>query len=1558
MFKKLLSTLTAICLILGTAATLPEGIVDDFVSTIKAQAANTIDSGQCGDNAYWTLDSEGTLTISGTGEMYDFYPAGDEYSPFESKSTINRVNINDGITSIGWYAFYDCDNLESITIANSVTSIGGWALFNTQWLKEKQINNPLVIENGILIDACMCEGNVTIPNNVTSIGVGAFYNSQITSVIIPNCAKSIGLGAFDSCKNLTSISIPDSVTSIGKGAFYDCTGLTSISISNSITCIDDHTFGNCSNLKSITIPNSVTSIGDDAFEKCTNLKSLTISRNYDKNVFNDCINISSITLSSDLTYISSEFYRYFSNLTNINVDTNNQYYTSENGVLYNKDKTQILCCPRKTALTNITIPSSVTRINDYAFYYCKNLTNIIIPNSVTSIGNSAFTGCSGLKEITIPSNVSNIGNSSFSGCSNLTSINIPAGVTKIGSNTFYKCTSLTDISIPNSVTSIGDYAFQSCKSLKNITIPNSVTSIGYYAFDSCSNLTSIDVDSGNTNYSSSNGILYNKNKTQLICCPNGIKLTSFIIPNSVTNIEKSAFNGCSNLTSISIPLSVTSIGDYAFIDCNNLTITSHKDSVADKYAIKNKIKHISLPHDYSSEIIRKTSCYAEGEIRYTCKECGSFYSDAIPVTEHSYTSIINKEATCISEGKVTNTCDICGNVSIETIPITDHQYTAKVIAPPYDKQGYTEHTCSVCGDSYKDNYTDKLKRDISSCSVALSQSSYVYDGNAKTPTVTVKNGSTTLKKDTDYTVTYANNKAPGSATVTITGTGDYTGSVDKTFDITHTHSYSTETSKSATCKEEGLKTYVCKCGYSYTSSTPKLTTHSYTLTATKAATCAQAGTKKFTCSVCGESYTTTIPKLTTHSYTSKETKATTCTEKGVKTYTCSVCGDSYTESIPSKGGHKYTKQVISPTYDEEGYTEYTCSVCGDSYKDNYTDKLKKTDISNYSVTLDKSSYTYDGTAKTPSVTVKSSSSYYYSSNTLTLDKDYTVSYSNNINEGSATATVTGIGAYKGTINKSFSIVRGISDFTVTLSQSSYTYDGYSKKPSVKVSNNSKTLTEGTDYTLSYYDNTAPGTATVKVTGKGYYTGYVNKFFTIDHTHSYSSRITKSATCTDSGIRTYSCMCGSSYTESIPSTGHKYTTKTIAPTYDAQGYTLHTCANCGNNYKDNYKDKLKRPLSSATVTLSSTSFTYTGKAIKPSVTVKLAGKTLKSGTDYSVSYSNNTNIGTAKVTISGKNNYTGSVCKTFSIKKPEISKCSISGLKTSYSYTGKAIKPSFTVKNGSVTLKKGTDYTVSYKNNKQLGTATITIKGKGKYTGSISKQFKIVPKTPSLKSVTGVKNYKNAFDLTGSLTVNWNKVSGVTGYELIYSFNKDFKKPVKSIKVKSTSCTVKNLCGMEIYYFKVRAYKTVKGKTHYSSYSSVMTGIPLTNIVNNGSKMSLVNMLSIANPIIDQNTSKNIKNGFKITKLEFRKDEVRQYVTWDLLETTAYVSMALDESFFHEALGAFYDLSIAGKKVLNSMGYKNMHFSVYVSGERTSHNGEYSPKLCFIIRDGYGTVVNK
>ena len=548
-FKSLLALTLALIMVLGVAPISELAGVDwAGLFAPKAEAAE-----KTYDIYTYKVGSDGTVTITGCDKS--------------AKGAITIPSEIDGkpVTSIGDGAFDRCTGLTSITIPNSVTSIGNEAFQNCRSLTSITIPDSVTSIGYDPFKSCnkLNQINVGSANTAYSSVNGVLFNKNKTELIrypagkvdisyaIPDSVTSIGDSAFSWCSSLTSITIPDGVTSIGSFAFFRCSSLTSITIPDGVTSIGSAAFYFCHSLTSITIPNSVTSVGDEAF--C------------------DCYSLTSVYISDIASWCGIAF------------DGSCSNPLRGGASLYLNGK----------LVTDLIIPNSVTNIGSYAFYHCSSLTSVTIPNSVTSIGYQAFSDCSSLTSITIPDSVTSIGINAFYYCDSLTSVTIGNGVTSIGNLAFCHCSSLTSITIPNSVTSIGYQAFSDCSSLTSITIPDSVTSIGNAAFSSCDSLTSvtigngvtsigddafsysnklnqINVDTANTVYSSMNGVLFSKDKTELIRYPAGKVDISYAIPDGVTRIDYRAFFQCGSLTSITIPNSVTSIGLDAFCRCDNL----------------------------------------------------------------------------------------------------------------------------------------------------------------------------------------------------------------------------------------------------------------------------------------------------------------------------------------------------------------------------------------------------------------------------------------------------------------------------------------------------------------------------------------------------------------------------------------------------------------------------------------------------------------------------------------------------------------------------------------------------------------------------------------------------------------------------------------------------------------------------------------------------------------------------------------------------------------------------------------------------------------------------
>ena len=708
-----------------------------------------------------------------------------------------------------------------------------------------------------------------------------------------------------------------------------------------------------------------------------------------------------------------------------------------------------------------------------------------------------------------------------------------------------------------------------------------------------------------------------------------------------------------------------------------------------------------------------------------------------------------------TDGTVTQTCKSCGYVNKFTVPTSTTVYWRTDISNTTFSSVLSKTQFSV-GDSI-----DFWLYDDTDYTVEFSDRSMVSVNK-------LENYANDIRR-----ITFKNG---GSLTVKIYPT--YNPSVAKTYKLTcgcTSHTYgSAVVTKQPTCTSEGTKTKTCtQCGATVTETIAKLS-HSYTTTVV-APTCTADGYTLHKCSVCGTSYKDSTTKATGHSYgNSVVTKQPTCTSEGTKTKTCTKCNATVTETI-AKTSHKYADTVVAPTCTTDGYTLHKCSVCGASYKDNTTKATGH-------------SYGNSVVTKQPTCT----------------------------SEGTKTKTCTKCNA---TVTET--IPKTSHKYADTVVAPTCTADGY-------------TLHKCSVCGTSYKDNTT------KATG-----------------HSYgNSVVTKQPTCTSEGTAIKTCTkCNATVTEKLPAKGHTAVTDKGCPAtcttagktdgshcsvcntvikvqtvinatgHKSSGWIVDKAASIGvkgSKHKECTVCKkvletaeipaLSRiSISKASVTLSTSTYVYDGKAKKPGVTVKLNGKTLKNGTDYTVSYSNNTKVGTAKVTITGKGNCTGSVSKTYSIKN-NFKKATVSGISTK-AFTGKNITQSITVKYNGKTLKKGTDYTVSYSSNKKIGTATVKIAGKGSYTGTITKTFKINPAKQEIQKLTAKSK---------AFFVDWAQKGSATGYEIQYATNSKFtsSKKVTITNNKTDTKTISKLSGKKKYYVRVRSYTTVKGTKYYGAWSSV------------------------------------------------------------------------------------------------------------------------------------------
>ena len=460
----------------------------------------------------------------------------------------NQVSYNGSlytVTEISKNAFAYCREITSVSIPATVQIIGANAFDTCISLTSVSMGNGIKAIPFMAFNGCSSLQEVTVPEGTERLENGAFNScSNLTAIHLPQSLLSIGNYVFEGCNKLTDIVIPDQVTELGGYAFYECKELSSVRLSDNITEIGDWTFTRCYKLKDINIPKNLQRLGDHALFWCSSIEELTFPRS--------------------LTEISNNALLGCQGLRSLTVENGNPKYLSEDGVLFNHDKTTLLLFPAQSDITNYVIPTTVTTIVPAAFSGSQ-LKSITLPPLLTEIGNSAFIGLVQLEHITIPSSVTSIGSSALRGCTSLKEVDIPEGVQSIGTAALAENPSLVRVHLPKGLTRIEGWTFDGCTSLSEVNVPEGVNYIGMAAFRNCSSL------------------------------------PAFQIPQGVTIIDDYAFMGCQTLTELTIPDNVEKVGWDAFSGCSRL----------EKVTIGRSVKALEGGTFYGCENIRKVWSYIE-----------------------------------------------------------------------------------------------------------------------------------------------------------------------------------------------------------------------------------------------------------------------------------------------------------------------------------------------------------------------------------------------------------------------------------------------------------------------------------------------------------------------------------------------------------------------------------------------------------------------------------------------------------------------------------------------------------------------------------------------------------------------------------------------------------------------------------------------------------------------------------------------------------------------------------------------------------------------------------
>lgn len=1210
---------------------------------------------------------------------------------------------------------------------------------------------------------------------VTEIGSKAFYyKDDIKSVVIPDTVTTIWDEAFSYCMKMETVDMSANVETIGDYAFRKCGGLRALELPESLTSIGEGAFHYAfdhESYASITIPSKITEIPSRLFDTA-GVTSVDMSKckitSIGENAFYQCFWLTSIDLPDTLTTIGESAF-WNAGLTSLTLPET--VTTIGESAFYS--------CPIGG---KVVIPAGVTAISDGLFCDCDGITSVELPATITKIGDSAFRHCSSLVSVNIPDKVTSIGTYAFNLCSKLAAIDIPEAVTSIGAHAFERCETLRSITIPEGVTAISDGLFTDCSALISVTIPDSVTSIGKAAFDRCKNLTKIVVPERVT--SIGNRAFYGCTKLTDVNIPEGVTtlsdkmfygctaLKSITLPVSVRTIGRELFAGCTSLSSVTVYPSVTSIGTNIFSNCSeDITINCQENSSIYNYAVTNSLKtKLFETIDYVIDLSDNVTISTLEAKTFTGEELTqtgvTVKMGTLPLTEGTdYTLEYENN---IEAGKATMTVKGCGH---------------------FEGAQSAEFTINVLDISSED-----VKVDISGVSALT------YNGKAQAQSgMTAKIGSYTLVCDKDYVVDYRNNENVGTATIQIRGTGSCKGTVTSTFEINPID-------------------------------------------------------------ISDVSNVLTITGIEDTSYTGEEIKMSDIRISLPATSTDAPAADPELFNLG--------KNDFDVTY--ENNVEVGTAKCILTAKGNYKGTIEKefaitrvdiTEESSYVQVYGIQSVVYTGKPVTlEGLTVE------VHGRTLVAGKDYEAAYANNTDAGEAEVTITGIGSYKGVITRTFVIEKlKLSSSNAATNVSgikNFTYNGAAQTQSaIKVTAGGAELVAGRDYKVTYTGNTNVGTATVTITGTGNYDGVVTETFKINAIDIADSQTGAEV----SGIADKSYT-GSAIAQSGIVVKCGQITLKAGTDYDVK-YSNNV--NVGTAQvmivgKGVYTGTIKKTFAIKTSGLSSASVsgiadkTYTGSAIAQSgLVVKCGQATLKAGTDYDVKYSNNVKVGKAELTVVGKGAYTGTIKKTFAIKAVSIKSAKVSGIANA-KYTGRAVKQAkLAVKVGSYKLKSGTDYTVTYKNNKNIGKATVTIKARGNYTGTVVKTFSISAKKGATYTVGGMKykvtsaasNGKGTVALAGTTKKNLTslnvastvKIGGVK-FKITSVASKAFKNSKKLTKVNIAGSNVTSIGASAFYGCKKlttltvgKNVKTIGSKAFYGCSKLKTVKISSTKLANVGSK---------------------------------------------------------------------------------------------------------------------------
>ena len=852
--------------------------------TLTLFPCSALADGSCGEGLTWTL-TDGELKIIGSGEMPDYSEDGD--SPWAFNEDIRKVIIDEGVTSIGEYAFYFC-TFSEVSLPKTLESIGENAFYGCFGLETLTVaeGNPCFALNGgvlydkkqnalILYPLAKADSTYTVPDGTEAIGQYAFAgNCNLQNVSIPNSVKSIGVGAFSSCGALQTATLPQGITELPEELFLECTMLTEADIPLSVTKIGTRAFNACAGLKSVSIPSGITEIGEEAFSFCSSVSG-------------------ELSLPNCLKALGKNAFM-GTQISKVSFDGTTQEWEALGGTAANFGTAEISCLRHTHSFGS-------EWKGDGAFHWHECSSCNVRQDEAEHNGGDTCTVCGAELPDILDSGAAEDYSWSLtrSGVLTLSGGSIPDFMAGAGETPWYKYRGrITSAVVESGVTSVGCNVFEGCTGLTQLKISDTVGHLDIKAVSGCTAFRAFEVADGNTVFSSLDGVLLSADKTQLISYPVGRQDGAYIVPETVTEIGKSAFSGaCFEI--ITMPETVTKLGEGAFSNCLKLRKAVLPEGIsslpASLFSGCTALEAITIPE--SVKTLGKSvfsGCASLKELTIpkdvvvipdaAFSGCAALETITIPagvtaVGEHAFDGCsalktVNFLGSDTQWGAINIKSSNTELGSAEkSYTRTDHvhSYTSAVTPPTCTESGFTVGKCS-CGEELKGSYTAPL--------------GHSYAGGICTRC----------------------------------------GIADPNRDAEHEHDFKAAVTPPS-CSSEGFTTYKCECGECYTKDYVSALEHKAELKNAVAAGCLKGGySGDEVCSVCGKTLKAgSVILALGHASELRNEKPASCTEGGYSGDTiCTRCGD-ITElgKVVAAAGHSFSGGkctvcgVLDPDYETD-----------------------------------------------------------------------------------------------------------------------------------------------------------------------------------------------------------------------------------------------------------------------------------------------------------------------------------------------------------------------------------------------------------------------------------------------------------------------------------------------------------------------------------------------------------------------------------------------------------------------------------------------------------------